>query len=68
MEALALGDEDPIIAQCKLKLGSFPLDEVFDEPLAQRVRGFQHIHGLEENGFIDEALLALLGIQETPNA
>lgn len=64
MDPFALGDQDPIIAQCKLKLGSFPLDDTFDEPLAQRVRGYQHIHGLEEHGFIDEALLDRLGIPE----
>lgn len=61
-DRLGIGDSDPRIATCKRKLGVSPVDECFTEPLAQRVRGLQLVHGLEPNGLIDEQVLSILGV------
>ena len=63
MEPITLGDRDPRVAQACLKLGVFPVSETFTEPLAHRVRGFQYINGLPQDGFLDEEVLSLLGIE-----
>lgn len=63
-DPLTVGDESPLIATCKRKLGVFPDDEVFTVPLAQRVRGLQLAHGLETSGFIDGDVLRILEVSE----
>lgn len=62
-DRLAVGDVDPLVAACKRKLGVSPVDEVFSESLAQRVRGIQLVHGLEPNGLIDGSVLSILGVE-----
>lgn len=59
---LGPGDQDPVIAVCKRKLGVSPVDECYSEVLAQRLRGLQKLYGLEPNGLIDETVLSILGV------
>lgn len=59
-DGLGPGDESPVIATCKRKLGVFPADEVFTDALAQRIRGLRLAHGLEMGELIDGDVLKIL--------
>lgn len=63
MDPLQVGDSHPVVATACRKLGVFPMQVVFTETLAQRIRGYQHIHGLDEDGLLDEPILNHLGIE-----
>lgn len=59
---LGAGDSDPIIAACKRKLNVFPLTNEYTDAFAQKLRGYQKIHGLHVDGIITDSLLDLLGV------
>lgn len=62
MEPLQVGDQHPLVAEACLKLGVFPVSEEFTEVLAQRIRGFQLIHNIWQDGHLDDEVCRLLGI------
>ena len=59
-----MGDCDPVIALCKHKLVVFPITDEFTEAFAQKLRGFQKVHGLHADGILTDSLLNLLGVSD----
>lgn len=58
------GDTGPHILLVKRRLGVAPFDEVFDDALAQRIRGIQMVFGLRPTGCLDETTLTAAGLEE----
>lgn len=52
-DKLVVGDCDPIIVDVKRALGFFTVNDLFDEELAQRIRGVQLTYDLEVTGVLD---------------
>lgn len=64
---LGAGDSDPVIALCKQKLVVFPITDEYTEAFAQKLRGFQKIHGLPADGIVTDSILDLLGVHDGKN-
>ena len=64
---LGLGDHDPVISLCKQKLVVFPITDEYTEAFAQKLRGFQKVHGLHPDGIVTDSILDLLGVHDGEN-
>lgn len=62
MPVAVVGETRPIVEQVRRVL-NVPGGELFDHQLADIIRGVQFAAGLPPNGWIDEDLLALLGVK-----
>lgn len=58
------GDDDPVIVTVKKRLGVFPVSTEYNEPLVQRIRGFQFLNDIDVDGVITDEVLTKLGIEE----
>lgn len=60
---LGPGDEHPVVAEVKVRLSVYPVSNMFDNELAQRLRGWRRLRG-EDSGevWIDEGVLRDLGV------
>lgn len=59
---LRQGDVDARVRILRLRLGGTRVDSTFDAALEAAVRGFQHRHGLNEDGVVGPATLSELNV------
>lgn len=57
MILLGPGDENVLVGMMKRKLGVYPCDDEFTDELAVRIRGAQHMLGIEVTGLIEDELI-----------
>jgi len=61
------GDSDPIIAACKRRLNVFPDTDEYTQEFAQKLRGFQKVHGLYPDGILTDSIIEKLGVSSDEN-
>ena len=56
------GDRAPCLSNIKRRLGVFPVDDMFDDLLAQRVRGIQTVFKIPVTGVLDAETADVAGV------